>query len=249
MARMKNIIVTGAANGLGSAIAIAADLAGYRVGVLDLDQEQCDELVKKLKNGMSLPADVTDPNSIDRALERFAEVPDVLVNNAGILRTGPLIDHNLADFKKVMDINLNGVFIVSKAAARMMMTKKGGAIVNMSSINGIHPSLNCGAYVAAKAGVIGLTQQMSIEWGDYGIRVNAVAPGFIDAGMSAPFFENEKVRKQRADAVPLGVLGEANDVADCVLFLASDKARYINGHTIPIDGGVINSVLRQLPRE
>ena len=103
--------------------------------------------------------------------------------------------------------------------------------------------------MAAKAGVIGLTQQMSIEWGDYGIRVNAVAPGFIDAGMSAPFFENEKVRKQRADAVPLGVLGEANDVADCVLFLASDKARYINGHTIPIDGGVINSVLRQLPRE
>ena len=176
-------------------------------------------------------------------------MPDVLVNNAGILRTGPLMDHDPADFRLVMDVNLNGVFIVAQAVARGMRERGGGAIINMSSINGIHPSPNCGAYVAAKAGVIGLTQQMSIEWGEFGIRTNAIAPGFIHAGMSAPFYEDETVRNNRANAVPMGRLGKAEDIAQCVLFLASDAAEYISGETITVDGGVINSVLKQLPRE
>lgn len=97
--------------------------------------------------------------------------------------------------------------------------------------------------------MIGLTQHMSIEWGQYGIRVNAVAPGFIDSGMSAPFFENDAVRERRSSAVPLGRLGSADDVANTILYLASDAAAYVSGQTIAIDGGVINSVLLHLPRE
>ena len=124
----------------------------------------------------------------------------------------------------------------------------GGSIINMSSVNGINPSTNCGAYATAKTGVIALTKQMSMEWGEYNIRVNSIAPGFIDAGMQAPFFENPDVRKLRANSVPLKRLGSADDVAECALFLASDKAGYISGENITIDGGVIHSVLMQLPR-
>lgn len=246
---MKTMLVTGAANGLGAAIAKAADAAGYRVGVLDLALDGCLAVADELANGVALAADVCDAQSVAGALAELGEVPDVLVNNAGILRTGPLIDHTPEDFRLVMDVNLNGVFIVAQAVAKGMRERGGGAIINMSSINGIHPSPNCGAYAAAKSGVIGLTQQMSIEWGEFGIRANAIAPGFIHAGMSSPFYEDERVRNNRANAVPMGRLGTAEDIAQCALFLASDAAEYISGQTITVDGGVINSVLRQLPRE
>jgi NAD(P)-dependent dehydrogenase (short-subunit alcohol dehydrogenase family) len=246
---VKTMLVTGGAHGLGAAIAKAADGAGYRVGVLDLVARDCAALADGLHNGVALVADVCDPQSVAAALDSLGDVPDVLVNNAGILRTGPLIDHSPEDFRLVMDVNLNGVFVVAQAVAKRMRANAGGAIINMSSINGIHPSPNCGAYVAAKAGVIGLTQQMSVEWGEFGIRTNAIAPGFIDAGMSAPFYQVEAVRNKRAAAVPLGRLGSAEDVAQCVLFLASDAAQYISGQTIAVDGGVINSVLKQLPRD
>ena len=244
---MKTMLVTGAAHGLGAAIAQAADAAGYRVGVLDLQLAESQAVAGSLGNAVALAADVRDPDSVRAALDQLGAL-DVLVNNAGILRTGPLIDHDPDDFRLVMDVNLNGVFITAQAAAQRMRDS-GGVIINLSSINGIHPSPNCGAYVAAKAGVIGLTQQMSIEWGELGIRTNAIAPGFIDAGMSSPFYENQTVRNNRANAVPTGRLGTAGDIAQCVLFLASDAASYISGQTITVDGGVINSVLKQLPRE
>ena len=246
---MKTMLVTGAARGLGAEVARCADADGYRVGVMDLVLADCESLTGELKNGIALAADVCDSQSVVRALDELGEVPDVLVNNAGILRTGPLIDHSIEDFRQVMDVNLNGVFVAAQAVAQRMRHHGGGVILNMSSINGIHPSPNCGAYVAAKAGVIGLTQQMSIEWGEFGIRVNAIAPGFIDAGMSAPFYKDSSVRNNRSSAVPLGRLGKGEDVARCVLFLASDAAEYISGQTIAVDGGVINSVLKQLPRE
>ena len=148
----------------------------------------------------------------------------------------------------MIDVNLNSVFLVAQIAARRMKEAGGGSIVNMSSVNGINPSTNCGAYATAKTGVIALTKQMSMEWGEYNIRVNSIAPGFIDAGMQSPFFENPKVRELRSNAVPLKRLGSADDVAECALFLASDKAGYISGENIAIDGGVIHSVLMQLPR-
>ena len=244
---MPTMIVTGAGSGLGKCIAEHAAQAGYKVGVLDLLPQQAQAVAESI-GGVALEADVSDLASVEKAFEAFGETPDVLVNNAGILRTGPLLDHSLEDFRRVIDVNLTSIFLVAQIAARRMMNAGGGSIINMSSINGINPSTQCGAYATAKAGVIALSRQMSLEWGAFNIRVNTIAPGFIDAGMQAPFFENPEVRDLRRNAVPLKRLGTADDVAECALFLASDKAQYISGENITVDGGVINSVLMQLPR-
>ena len=244
----RTLLVTGGGSGLGEAVARAADAQGYRVGVLDIDAEAARRVADGLQNGVALVADVRDAEKVATALQQLERI-DVVVNNAGVLRTGPLIDHDPEDFRWVVDINLTSVFVVGQAAARLMREAGGGSIVNIASINGIHPSPSCGAYTAAKAGVMGLTQQMAIEWGEFGIRVNAIAPGFIDAGMSTPFYANDAVRAKRSRAVPLGRLGTAADVAQAALFLASDAAAYISGETLTVDGGVINSVLAQLPRE
>ena len=244
---MPSMIVTGAAHGLGKCIAEHAARAGYRVGVLDLQLEQARSVAEDI-SGVPLVADVTDVHSVEKAFEQFGETPDVLINNAGILRTGPLLDHDLEDFRRVIDVNLTSVFAVARIAARRMKRAGGGCIINMSSVNGINPSTQCGAYATAKAGVLALTRQMSMEWGGYNIRVNSIAPGFIDAGMQSPFFENEEIRRLRSNAVPLKRLGSADDVAECALFLASENAAYISGENITVDGGVIHSVLMQLPR-
>ena len=249
---MKTMLVTGAANGIGRAIAHAANSAGYRVGLLDTDIDSARQVAAEMSDAIVVEADVREVDQVEQALEAIGAI-DIVVNNAGILRTGPLIEHDVDDFRLVMDVNLNAVFIVAQAAAKRMRDRtdgnSGGVIINMSSINGIHPSPNCGAYVAAKAGVMALTQQMSIEWGGHGIRVNAIAPGFIDAGMSSPFLADEQVRNRRANGVPLGRIGTAEDVANAALFLASDEASYVTGQTLTVDGGVINSVLLQLPRD
>ena len=245
---MATALITGAAHGLGACMAEHAARRGYRVGVLDLDFAEAQAIAEPI-DGTALAADVTDAGQVEAAVDRLGDAPQLLINNAGILRTGPLMDHPVEDFRRVTEVNLVSVFIVSQIVARRMRDNGGGAIVNLASINAINPSTLCGAYAAAKAGIVSLTQQMSMEWGEYGIRVNSIAPGFIDAGMSAPFFENPDIRALRSNAVPLGRLGSANDVAECAMFLASDAAAYITGQNIAIDGGVINSVLMQLPRE
>ena len=245
---MPSMIVTGAAQGLGQSIAEHAARAGYRVGVLDLLLEQAQAVAADI-GGVPLVADVSDVASVEQAFDQYGETPDVLVNNAGILRTGPLLEHDLEDFRRVINVNLTSVFAVARIAAqRMKGAGRGGCIINMSSVNGINPSTQCGAYATAKAGVLALTRQMAMEWGGYNIRVNSIAPGFIDAGMQSPFFENEEIRRLRSNAVPLKRLGSADDVAACALFLASDNAAYISGENITVDGGVIHSVLMQLPR-
>ncbi len=245
---MATALITGAAHGLGAAMAEHAAKAGYRVGVLDLELDAASAVADPI-DGIAIGADVTDPAAVEAALDALGEAPQLVVNNAGILRTGPLMDHAVDDFRLVIDVNLNSVFIVAQAAARRMKEAGGGSIVNIASINAINPSPLCGAYAAAKAGVICLTQQMALEWGPYGIRVNSIAPGFIDSGMSAPYYQDQRIRELRGNAVPLRRLGAADDVAQCVVFLASDAASYISGENIAVDGGVIRSVLAQLPRE
>ncbi len=245
---MATALITGAAHGLGAAMARHAARAGYTVGVVDLKLDEAKAVADEV-NGIAIAADVTDPAAVENALDALGEPPKMVVNNAGILRTGPLIEHAVDDFRLVTDVNLNSVFIVAQAAAKRMKDAGGGAIINLASINAINPSPLCGAYAAAKAGVICLSQQMALEWGEWNIRVNSIAPGFIDSGMSAPYYENPRIRELRGNAVPLKRLGSADDVAECVMFLASDAAAYISGENIAIDGGVIRSVLAQLPRE
>lgn len=245
---MATALITGAAHGLGACMAEHAARRGYRVGVLDLKLDEVQAVADPI-DGVALAADVTDPEAVEQALDTLGETPRLLINNAGILRTGPLIEHSIEDFRLVIDVNLNSVFIVAQAVARRMKDNGGGAIINLASINALNPSTLCGAYAAAKAGVICLTQQMSMEWGEHDIRVNSIAPGFIDSGMSAPYYKNPRIRELRSNAVPLKRLGSADDVAECAMFLASDAAGYITGENIAVDGGVIHSVLMQLPRE
>ncbi|MEC7958089.1 MAG: SDR family oxidoreductase [Pseudomonadota bacterium] len=246
---MKTAIVTGAGAGIGKAICQKLSQNNYRVGMLDLNEENVNEASKGIENSFPLHGDVTNQESIKKAFEKFGEIPDLLVNNAGIVLFGPLEEHSVEDYSKSLNINLLGSFITSRILINDMIKRGSGSIINMSSVNGVNPGIGIGAYPASKAGIISMTQQMAIEWGKFGIRVNCISPGFIDAGMSKPIYEDPKVRELRGGAVPSGRLGEADDIANAVLFLDSKNASYVNGHNLVVDGGVISSVIAQLPRE
>jgi NAD(P)-dependent dehydrogenase (short-subunit alcohol dehydrogenase family) len=246
---MKTMIVTGAGGGLGEQIALRASEAGYRVGLVDVDEQRVKAAAGRLSNAVGYRADTTNEADIEAVLDQFGDVPDVLVNNAGIVRFGPLLEQSVESFKKVVDVNLIGCFITARAVAKRMVKRGSGSIINITSINAVHPGPGAGAYPASKAAVASLTQHMSLEWGPLGLRVNAIAPGFIDAGMSAPIYADPKVRKLRGGAVPMRRLGLADDIANAALFLASDQAAYINGHELVVDGGVVNSILMQLTRD
>ena len=240
----RSMLVTGAAQGLGAAIAEAAVAAGYRVGVVDVvDGGQCPAGVDRFT------CSISDEAGIEAVLDCFG-TPDVVVNNAGIVRFGPLVDQRLDDMRAVLDVNLLGTFVVARAVARRWMAAgtRGGSIVNLTSMNGVMAGPNAGAYGASKAGIALLTSQMALEWGPHGIRVNAVAPGLIDAGMSAPIYADAATRHARESKVPLGRLGVATDIAQVVLFLASDAAGYVTGQNLVVDGGVTGSVIAHLPR-
>ena len=244
----KSIIVTGAGGGIGEAIARAAGSSGYRVGVLDVNSDNAERVAASIPNAIALHASTADPIQVQAALDEFGEAPDALVNNAGIVRFGPLIELSLEDWKSVIEVNLTGVFICSQAVANMMKDNGGGAIVNMTSIAGIQPNVNGGSYGSGKAGLHLLTRQMSVEWGGFGIRVNSVAPGFIDGGMSAPIFADPEIRSTREERVPSRRLGTVDDVAHAVLFLCSDEGSYVNGNQIVVDGGVTSSLMESFPR-
>lgn len=249
------VLVTGAGSGLGAAIAAAAADAGWTVGVLDRDGDAAARTAATLGDrAVDLTADTTDEAAVEAALDQLAKatgrpVPDALVANAGIVRFGPLLDVAVDDWRSVVDVNLTGTFVTARAVARRLVAaRRPGAIVTVTSMNGVAPGPNAGAYGATKAAIARLTQQMALEWGPHGIRVNAVAPGLIDAGMSAPVYADPDIRRLREARVPLGRLGEPADVAAVVLFLLSDAAAYVTGTELLVDGGVTMSVIATLPR-
>ena len=246
---MKLAVVTGGANGIGAVIADRAIQQDFRVAVWDVDAWAAQECARQLGVAATWSrVDVTDPDSVAAAIGELEQPPDLVVNNAGIVRFGPLVDLALEDWRAALEVNLTGTFVVSQAAARVMSRAGGGSIINIASINGVAAAPYAGAYSASKAGVVMLTQQMSLEWSGLGIRVNAVAPGLILAGMSDPIYADPETRRLREGAVPLGRLGTAEDIAAAVLFLASDQASYITGQTLTVDGGVATSALASLPR-
>lgn len=247
---MKTAIVTGAGSGIGAEIAAHLCANGYRVGVLDISEAMASATAGRLENAQPLVADVIDADSVDAAFAAFGEALDLLVNNAGIVRFGPLEEQSPQDYADVINVNLLGACICARQAVRGMLARGSGNIINITSINGgVHPAPGSGLYCATKAAMRSMTEAMSIEWGPRGVRVNAVAPGFIAAGMSASIYANTKSREVRGGGVPLQRWGTAADVAHAVLFLASDAADYISGQQLLVDGGVSNSVMAQLPRE
>ncbi len=246
---MSVALVTGAARGLGAAIARAASAAGHRAALLDVDLDGARAVASELDGAIALAADTTDERSLERALDALGEPPALVVANAGIVRFGPLLDLDPAAWRAVVEVNLTGTFLTLRAAARRMIAaRSGGAMVAVTSINGVMPGPNAGAYGATKAAIALLVQQCALEWAAHGIRVNAVAPGMIDGGMSAPIFADPEFRALRTAKVPLGRLGTEEDVANAVLFLASPAASYVTGQNLVVDGGVTTSIIANLPR-
>jgi NAD(P)-dependent dehydrogenase (short-subunit alcohol dehydrogenase family) len=247
---MKKIaLVTGASGGIGAAIALAADRAGYRVAVLDANATGASAMANRLTDGIALACDITDEQAVDAALARLDAVPELLVNNAGIVKFSYLLDISVAEFRKILDVDLVGAYILSRAVGKGMLARGSGCMVNISSIGGITPSLGTNAYAAAKSGLAKLTELMALEFGPQGVRANTVSPGFIDGGMSTPVYANARTREIRTHAVPLRRLGSPEDIANTVMFLASEQAAYINGQNIVVDGGLVHSLLSQIPRE
>lgn len=247
-------VVTGGGGGLGEAVARRLAHDGWTVGVLDRDGDAVKNVARSIgAECVPLVADVCDESSVDAALDELAErtsiAPTALVHSAGVVRFGALIDLDLGDWRSVLEVNLTGTLVAGRAVARRMIDQgTSGAIVVVTSINGIAPGPGAGAYGASKAAAARLSQQMALEWSGHGIRVNAVAPGLIDAGMSTAVLADPSVRARRAAAVPLGRLGLADDVAAAVAFLISDDADYLTGIELVVDGGLTPSVLASLPR-
>lgn len=243
----KSILVTGAAKGLGAEIARSAAADGYRVALLDLDP-LVTETASGIAGATGFVGSTTDTDFVERVLDSFG-TPAAVVNNAGIVRFGPLLEQSIEQWRSVVDVNLTGTFIVARAVARRLVSEqRHGAIVNITSMNGVMPGPNAGAYGSTKSGVSLLTKQMAVEWGPLGIRVNAIAPGLIDAGMSEPIYADPQIRALRESRVPAGRLGRADDIARAVLWLLSDASDYITGEEILVDGGVTVSVIAGLPR-
>ncbi|NLX95493.1 MAG: 3-oxoacyl-[acyl-carrier-protein] reductase [Rhodopirellula sp.] len=236
-------IVTGAARGLGLSVAHSLAGAGAKVAMVDVNAEQLGEAADKVRAAggaaESFPCDVTDSARVNQVVEEVVgkwQRLDILVNNAGITRDTLIMRMKDDQWDAVIGINLRGTFLFTRAAARPMMKGQRGRIINMASVSGLTGNPGQANYSASKAGVIGLTRTVAKELAGRNITVNAVAPGFIATEMTAAL--GEEILEQVKARIPLGRMGEPQDVADAVLFLASDAAAFITGHVLTVDGGL-----------
>ncbi len=241
----KNALVTGASRGIGRAIALELAKRGANVAVNYAGSEaKAEAVVSEIqqlgRQAFKIRANVADESEvkamIKEVVSRFGSL-DILVNNAGITRDNLLMRMKETEFDEVINTNLKGVFICTKAVTRQMMKQRAGKIINVASIVGVSGNPGQANYVAAKAGVIGLTKTTAKELATRNIHVNAVAPGFISTDMTDVLSEEQ--HKEMLALIPLQKLGEPEDVAKVVRFLASEDADYITGQTIHIDGGMV----------
>lgn len=247
----KVVIITGAGSGIGRETAILFAKHGAKVVVADIDEkagkETVDEIIKVLEQDPDCKGDAffakLDVSSreqsrqvVQEVLNRYGEV-DVLINNAGIIQDDLITKMTEEKWDKVIDIDLKGPFFMTQAVVDDMIKHGNGEIINVSSIVGIYGNVGQVNYAAAKAGLIGMTKTLAKELGKKGIRVNAIAPGFIHTPMTANV--PEKILEMMKEKTPLKRLGEPKDVAYTLLFLASDEANFINGAVIPVDGGLL----------
>lgn len=240
----KVALITGASRGIGRATALKLAHAGASIGVnYHLSSEAAEETAQAARRQgnhvVLLKADVADSEQVRRMfqeMEASTGMPDILVNNAGLTRDTLLLRMSEADWDSVLDVNLKGTFLCSRAAARSMVRKRWGRIINMSSVVAMSGNPGQVNYSASKAGVIGLTRTLARELAARSVTVNALAPGFIETDMAAAL--SEEMRKQVMERVPMGRFGTPEDVAAVVAFLASEEAAYVTGQTIGVDGGI-----------
>lgn len=241
----KVALVTGASRGIGRAIAIRLAAEGAKVAINFAGNTEKAEAVKaeiEAVGGEALlvQANVADAAAVEEMVAKVVEAfggIDVLVNNAGITRDGLLVRMKDEDFDAVLDTNLKGVFYCTKAVSKLMMKKRSGRIVNMTSVVGVNGNAGQTNYAAAKAGVIGFSKSAAKEFASRGITVNMVAPGFIDTDMTSVL--SDKAKEAAMAGIPLQRMGTPENVADAVAFLVSDQAAYITGQVIHVDGGMV----------
>ena len=240
--------MTGGARGIGWATVQAFVKSGVIPVLLDRDEEALAAaravLGRQAVDHLAQRIDVTDESAVDAAFAsvtaRYGRV-DVLVNNAGIALRRPTVELSRVDWQSVVDINLTAVFLCCRAAARAMIPAGGGSIVNVSSImglsgGGLYPNVS---YQSTKGAIVNMTRALAVEWAGQGIRVNAVAPTWVRTELTQGLFGNPDLVERILDMTPMRCLAEPADIADAIVFLASDKARMITGHTLPVDGGFL----------
>lgn len=237
----KVAIITGGANGIGLAAAKRFIEEGAQVVIADYNEVAGSEAVQAFNgSAIFIQVDVSKKESvqqlIEKTIEQYGKI-DILINNAGITRDAMLVKLSEEDFDAVIDVNLKGVFYCTQAVVPIMVANGGGKIINTSSVTGVYGNIGQTNYAASKAAVVGMTKTWAKELGRKGINVNAVAPGFIQTAMveTMPQQVIDNIQSQ----ISLGTLGQAEDVANAYVFLASEEAKYITGHTLHIDGGIM----------
>jgi 3-oxoacyl-[acyl-carrier protein] reductase len=237
-------VVTGAGRGIGRAIALKFAAHGADIAAVDLKtdfvQETVDEVRKLGRKAWAVAANVSEAASVEAAAERILKETghvDILVNNAGITKDGLLMRMSEADWDAVLDINLKGTFLFTKAFSRAFLKQRSGRIVNIASVIGLIGNAGQCNYAASKAGVIGFTKSVARELASRGITANAIAPGFIETKMTEAL--SPEARAALLKQIPLASLGQPEDVAEVALFFASPAARYITGQGLAVDGGMV----------
>jgi 3-oxoacyl-[acyl-carrier protein] reductase len=241
----KVALITGGSRGIGRAIALKLSKEGYDIAISYINNDErakgvIEEIEKNNVKALAIKADVSKEEEVDKMMEKIKEqlgTIDVLVNNAGITRDNLLLRMKTVDWDQVMDTNLRGVYLCTKAVARGMMKKRYGKIVNITSVVGISGNAGQGNYSASKAGVIGFTKSIAKELGSRGININAVAPGFIETAMTDGLDDN--IKEEMIKSIPLNRAGKPEDVANLVAFLCSKESDYITGQVIHVDGGML----------
>lgn len=237
---MRTAIVTGAARGIGLATAKLLVEEGWQVALIDRDAAALDVAGAEFADcaAFTVPCDVSQPEQVDRmtaaVLSRAGRI-DALINNAGVAHFGPIADTPFAEWRRVMETNLDGVFLCSQAALPALKAQ-GGAIVNIASISGLRGSTLRVAYGTSKAAVIQLTRQQAVELGEFGVRANCVAPGPVRTKLAMAVHSPEIIAAYH-DAIPLNRYGTERELAEVIVFLCSDRASYVTGQVIAVDGG------------
>jgi NAD(P)-dependent dehydrogenase (short-subunit alcohol dehydrogenase family) len=248
-------VVTGGGGGIGRAVATSLARAGAHVAAIDLDErglEATSAALRELgRDHVVVRCDTANEDSVAAAsqtIEKALGPCGVLINAAAVLRPGGLDNLSLAEWNAVLAVNLTGYFLCAQVFGKAMRKLGRGSLVHVASIAGSHAQGKSGAYSVSKAGVIMLSRQLASEWGPQGIRSNVVSPGLVVTPMSQSFYDTPGVTERRTAVVPARRIGMPQDIADAILFLASDRSSYINGDEITVDGGYANMLMNLVPR-